>query len=347
MERKLKGIKESAIIEKYNELHSVWKVGEYFGIQGQCVHAFLTKIGKIKKMRVFTPEEKDRLLREYEYYRNRGELEILAKEMGRTKQYLSRQARALGLTSQQISHCEFSPEVRARLSQAAKKRIQDHGHPRGMAGKRHSEDTKRLFSERSKRLWKEKRDVWLTDEARRKKSDNMKKSQSEGILGVRSRCHMFDVIVGDKAMKAKSTWEYDVALYLQYLLDNGMISSWDYEPVAFEFPYGKNGVRSYKPDFRVTRGSREYFIEVKGWVDSKSLLKQNLMKTHYPEINMLYILEPTYRAIEKRYSRKLKGFGTMKEQMGIESRKCSIDGCNSPHHSKGLCRHHFYLQYNS
>ena len=34
------------------------------------------------------------------------------------------------------------------------------------AYKKHSESTKQIFSEKSKRLWVEKRDEWLTDEVR-------------------------------------------------------------------------------------------------------------------------------------------------------------------------------------
>lgn len=344
-ERELKGIKESVLVEKYNELKSVWKVGEYFGIKGQSVHSFLTKIGKIKKMRVLTQEERDRLLREYEYYRNRGELKILAKEMGRTEQYISRHARALGLTSQHIEHYDFSPDVRARLSQASKKRIQDYGHPRGMAGKKHSEETKQAFSEKSKRLWEERREEWLTDDVRRKKSDSMKRNQASGVLGVRSRCYMFNVEVGGKGLLVKSTWEYDIALYLQYLLECGHISSWEYEPIAFEFDYDGRGVRSYKPDFRIIRKNREYFVEVKGWQDAKSKLKKQMMAEKYPDIRMIYIDHRVYKMIKNKHGKRLENFGRLKEMMGIKAATCSIEGCDNPHHSKGLCRHHFYDRY--
>lgn len=345
MRNEFKGIEASLIIEKYNELNNVWKVGEYFGIAGQEIHRFLTEVGKIHKMRVLTEEEKQRLLKDYVYYRNRCELDILAKEMGRTKNYLSRQARALGLTSKDRSQFNLSDEKHKKLSQSAKDRIKKHGHPRGMSGKKHSEETKRHFSITSKERWQKNHDIWITDEVREFRSDRMKLSQSTGVLGVRSRCYMFDVTVGGKSLKVKSTWEYDIALYLQYLLDNGFISSWDYEDTTFDFAYSKNGVRSYKPDFRVLRGDREYFIEVKGWRDEKSRLKENLMKQHYPSVKMLYVRQHTYNLIDKKYRHKIEGFGKLKEQMGIEDKKCSVSGCNNRNHSKGLCRHHYYTQY--
>ena len=157
---------------------------------------------------------------------------------------------------------------------------------------------------------------------------------------------MFDVVVGENKLNVKSTWEYDVALYLQHLLEQGYINSWEYEPVSFEFPYDSNGVRSYRPDFKITRGDRNYFIEVKGWKDDKSKLKQKLMEQYYPHIKMIYVGEKAYKLIKKKYKLKLNGFGKLKEQMGVETRKCSIEGCNKPHYSRGLCRHHYYKEYN-
>ena len=171
-------------MKKYNELHSVWKVGEYFGIKGQCVHSFLTRIGKIKNS---LSEEKETA--RISLHRDQVS-KILKREEGTI--FIN-----IGLTSKTREY-NFSPEVHERLSQSAKKRIQEHGHPRGMAGKKHSESTKQIFSEKSKRLWVEKRDEWLTDEVRKMKSDNMRRNQASGVLGVRSRCYMFDVQVGEK-----------------------------------------------------------------------------------------------------------------------------------------------------
>lgn len=52
----------------------------------------------MKHINVFSDEERNRLLRDYLFYRDKGQLNNLANEMGRTKQFLCRQARELGLT---------------------------------------------------------------------------------------------------------------------------------------------------------------------------------------------------------------------------------------------------------
>ena len=60
-------------------------------------------MGRNKLMNVFTEVEKDRLQAEYWIAAETGKLAELAADMGRTKQFLCRQAKALGLTRQNRS----------------------------------------------------------------------------------------------------------------------------------------------------------------------------------------------------------------------------------------------------
>ena len=83
----------------YDEYGSVWKAGAALGMSGQQVHKVLTDAGLINHINVFTDEERDRLIREYVTYRDAGQLQRLADDMGRTKHFICRQARALGLTN--------------------------------------------------------------------------------------------------------------------------------------------------------------------------------------------------------------------------------------------------------
>lgn len=90
---------DEQLLAAYDELGSVWKVAERFGMVGQSVHERLGNLGATKPVRVFTDAERERLEREYEIYRSQGQVARLAADMGRTVQFLSRQARALGVTT--------------------------------------------------------------------------------------------------------------------------------------------------------------------------------------------------------------------------------------------------------
>lgn len=91
-------VTDEQIIASYTKTASVWKTGEELGLSGQTVHRRLQKIGAINRINNFTANEEKRLKDEYLMYRDAGKLNILAQDMGRTKQFLCRQAGRLGLT---------------------------------------------------------------------------------------------------------------------------------------------------------------------------------------------------------------------------------------------------------
>lgn len=92
-------VSDECLVESYSRLGNVWKVAEEVGVPGQTVHRRLQKLGASKSMRVFTQQEEEILTNEYLQYRSSGRLDELATRLGRTKQFLCRQARRLGLTS--------------------------------------------------------------------------------------------------------------------------------------------------------------------------------------------------------------------------------------------------------
>lgn len=94
----MKKASDKEIKEAYKRLGSVWKVAEELGMCGQSVHERLVKMGESKHINVLTKDEEEMLLREYIPYRDAGKLDTLAAKMGRTKQYICRQAGKLGLT---------------------------------------------------------------------------------------------------------------------------------------------------------------------------------------------------------------------------------------------------------
>lgn len=92
----------------------------------------------------------------------------------------------------------------------------------------------------------------------------------------------------------RSRWEYNYALYLEFLRLRGEIQKWEHEPETFWFEKIKRGCRTYLPDFRVTlpSGMVEYH-EVKGWMDPRSITKIKRMAKYHPKI-ILRVIDGTW-----------------------------------------------------
>lgn len=89
---------DEQVIESYQRTHSVWKAAEELGMCGQSVHERLQKLGVDTSQNVFTKEDEKYLAERYVVYRDAGQLQVLADEMGRTKAFICRQAGRMGLT---------------------------------------------------------------------------------------------------------------------------------------------------------------------------------------------------------------------------------------------------------
>lgn len=98
--------------------------------------------------------------------------------------------------------------------------------------------------------------------------------------------------INDRRFYFKSSWEEIFARYLQFLKENNEIQEWEYEPQTFWFEQIKRGTRSYLPDFKITRlDSTHYWVEVKGYMDSKSHTKIKRFKKYYPQERLIVITE--------------------------------------------------------
>jgi len=91
-----------------------------------------------------------------------------------------------------------------------------------------------------------------------------------------------------KEIHFRSTWEYVVAEYLNYLLKHKKIALWDYECQKFHFKQSdsnKAGHRAaYLPDFYVERLDETHtWVEVKGHLTKKAQAQLNRMAIEYPE----------------------------------------------------------------
>ena len=96
----MKKASDNELLESYNKHNSVWKVGKEHGMCGQSVQERLKKIGANinGSGKKWSESDEKKLLESYLVYRNVGKLEVLAGQMNRSKHYICRKAKELGLT---------------------------------------------------------------------------------------------------------------------------------------------------------------------------------------------------------------------------------------------------------
>lgn len=290
----------------YADLDSVWKVAEMFGMCGQSVHERLVKLGITTPQNVFTEAEQDRLTRDYAAYASVGKLADLAADMGRTKHFICRQARALGLTDQRRAKPYLAPVLSARM----KKWYADNSHPRGMSGKSHSQEVRERAGLATSARWA----AMTKDEQSAMTLKRMKaKVEKYGCIATpnsgRGSWKAAWHEIGGVRKFYRSKWESNYARYLEWLKQRGIIAAWRHEPMTFWFEKIKRGVRSYLPDFEVTEldGSISYH-EVKGWMDARSKTTINRMRIYHPKVKLLVIDSKQYHAIKAKVSGLVDGW---------------------------------------
>jgi len=100
----------------------------------------------------------------------------------------------------------------------------------------------------------------------------------------------------------RSTWEFCFALVCEERKRRGEIEDWSYEKHEFEFKGIKRGTRFYRPDFWIKESSgREYFVEIKGFLDSKSVTALSRMAKYYPEVTILILDKSRYAELESEF----------------------------------------------
>ena len=144
-------------------------------------------------------------------------------------------------------------------------------------------------------------------ETRIKKSNlmagRMPKNMMFGLSGSYPNVQRGDYENSKGTMYFRSKWEANYALFLDFLVKQNEIKTWEYEPDCFIFEQIKFGTRSYRPDFKVFNhdGSFEYH-EVKGYMDSKSKIKLKRMAKYYPDVKIVLIDTAYYEAVKKKMS---------------------------------------------
>lgn len=188
------------------------------------------------------------------------------------------------------------------LSKIRKEWLQTHEHPRGMLGKKHTQETKNVISHTSKQMWANMTDEEISQHMRKQLATRYNNGtyahERKNVTWKGGKRN-----VGGKDIYFRSRWEANYARYLEWLKTHNQIQNWEHEVDLFWFDGIKRGCVSYLPDFKVTdnHGNIEYH-EVKGWMDAKSRTKLKRMAKYHPSVKVILIDGKQYKSIEKSIS---------------------------------------------
>lgn len=172
------------------------------------------------------------------------------------------------------------------------KRWKERGHPKGMKGKHHSEITKKILSEKGLGR-KVKQETIMKILKTREKNGSLIHYRPSASWKLGKADDLGDIYF-------RSSWERNYARYLNFLIKQKKIKSWEYEKDVFWFEKIKRGVVSYKPDFKILNFDETIeYHEVKGWMDKKSATKLKRMRIYYPKIKLVLIDSKAYKELNK------------------------------------------------
>ena len=113
-----------------------------------------------------------------------------------------------------------------------------------------------------------------------------------------------------------SNYEYDYALYLDYLYSTGDISGWVRnttlfgfsQPVEYQNKRGRT-TKSHRPDFLIFNNDGTYEIhEVKGWMNEKAKAVDEQFRRDYPNLVYKIIGKNEILALQAEFKDKLWGW---------------------------------------
>lgn len=289
---------DEQVLAAYRGHGSVWAAATSLGMCGQSVHERLVKLGATTPVNVFSDAEKAILAENYEAAANEGKLDDLAKSMCRTKPFICRQARALGLTDQGRKK-KYLIEV---MSSAMKAWHAINDHPRGMLGKLHGDAARAAMSKAQTDRWAAMSEDERCDATIKQIKARLAKNGTLATTAPRKGASWKAAWreIGGQRAYFRSSWEANYARYLQMLVDDGKILSWQHEPRTFWFEGIRRGTMSYLPDFRVVAiDGSVTFHEVKGWMDERSKTKIARMAKYFPEVALVVIDADAYRRLRK------------------------------------------------
>ena len=208
-------------------------------MSGQQVYDRLNKLGVVRHINYWTKEDDDVLKDKYIQYKNANKLDILAKELGRTKQFICRKAKALGLTD--MNNIIMGEGVRKKISENTTRYIKEKGHPKGFLGHRHSESTRCVIGKKSKARWQDPNSIFNSEYFKQAQSDRLHDRRMNGKIRSFSIRGNHPIFINEKKYVFKSSWEVEIAQRLQELFEQSLIQNWDYETRHFDFTDIKRG----------------------------------------------------------------------------------------------------------
>lgn len=188
---------------------------------------------------------------------------------------------------------KHTEEYKAKASKRSAELWKSKPHPRGMLGKKHTEETKAIISRFHKGTKVPRERIIRARKTRLARYGTFLSQRPSASWKAQW------VEVGGKRFYARSLWEANYARYLQFLKERtGEVKEWDHEPETFWFDGLKRGCVSYLPDFKVLRwdGTYEYH-EVKGWMDARSVTKIKRMAKYFPQVKLVVIDSARYKAL--------------------------------------------------
>ena len=273
-----------------------------------------SRLGLNSKCKPFTQEEKDIIISYYKEHDNDSiDLEELSLLINRQKTSICRFARKENLTNNSrpltekaVNKLKESLEVYRQSDKFEKNRLQisnklkeyhsTHEHPKGMLGKHHSEDVKKIMSKVHIELfanmsYEEKHEIAMKAVETKRKNGTLNNTTSNAYSRTKGG------IREDLGQYFRSSWEANVARILNHLN-----IEWIYEVKRFIFESDNGlGVDSYQPDFYLPK--LNMWIEVKGWLDKKSENRLKLFKEYYHEEydNLIFIDQSFYNLLRYTY----------------------------------------------
>lgn len=295
-----------AIITTYQATKNVWKTGEALGLSGQAVHTQLQKLQLINYPN-YSEEEMEEIRKEYSKPISEFSLDELAKRLMRDKTGICKVAKTMGLTTKE--HSKYKSSLRMKEINIPK-RWDNKEHPKGMAGKKHSDEVKKQIGKKTKEF-----SQTLSEEQKHEIATKAVTTKIK-VYGTPAPGFANSINAYSRTKKGRredlgdvffrSSWEANYARYLNHLVATKQITKWEFEPDTFIFEKEIRGAKSYLPDFKVWKldGTFEYH-EIKGWMDAKSKSKLKKFAKYYPAINLVLVDAKEYRKLEKLFKTSL------------------------------------------